>query len=81
VRAQLPERDLDRVAVGMPVRVTVEGVAGSARSGTVAVVGRAVRSKSQVQPIPVVDLEIELDPGAAALKPGQTVRVELEPRA
>jgi multidrug resistance efflux pump len=81
VRAQLPERDLDRVAVGMPVRVTVEGVAGSARSGKVAVVGRAVRSKSQVQPIPVVDLEIELDPGAAALKPGQTVRVELEPRA
>ena len=81
VRAQLPERDLERVAVGMPVRVLVEGVAGSARSGKVAVVGRAVRSKSQVQPIPVVDLEIELDPGAAALKPGQTVRVEMEPRA
>lgn len=81
VRAQLPERDLERVAVGMPVRVTVEGVAGSARSGKVVVVGRAVRSKSQVQPIPVVDLEIELDPGVAALKPGQTVRVELEPRA
>jgi len=81
VRAQLPERDLGRAAVGMPVRITIEGVAGSARSGKVMVVGRAVRSKSQVQPIPVVDLEIALDPGAAALKPGQTVRVELEPRA
>ena len=58
-----------------------EGAAGSARTGKVTSIGRAVRSKSQVQPIPVLDLEIALDAGTAALKPGQAVRVELEPRA
>lgn len=81
VRAELPERDFQRVSVGTPVRVRVEGAAGSARTGKVVSIGRAVRSKSQVQPIPVLDLEIELDPGAAKLKPGQSVRVELEPKA
>ena len=81
VRAQLPERDLQRVAVGTPARIIVEGTAGSARTGKVVSVGRAVRSKSQVQPIPVLDVEIELDAGNVLLKPGQAVRVELEPKA
>lgn len=78
VRAELPERDLHRVAVGMPVRVVVEGGAGVAVRGKVASIGRAVRSKSRVQPVPIVDLEIALDDPAAPLKPGQAVRVELE---
>ncbi len=77
VRAELPERDLLRVAVGAPARIVVEGGGGSVHRGTVAAIGRAVRSKSQVQPIPVLDLEIELDDPAAKLRPGQSVRVEL----
>ncbi len=77
VRAQLPERDLQRVSVGTSARIVVEGGGGSAHRGKVASVGRAVRSKSQVQPIPVVDLEIRLDDPAAKLRPGQAVRVEL----
>lgn len=77
VRAELPERDLLRVAVGTPARVVVEGGGGSVHRGRVAAIGRAVRSKSQVQPIPVLDLEIELDDPAAKLRPGQSVRVEL----
>jgi multidrug resistance efflux pump len=81
VRAQLPERDLQRVAVGSIARIVVEGAAGSARTGKVLSIGRAVRSKSQVQPIPVLDLEIGLDGGGAKLKPGQSVRVELESKA
>ena len=72
---------LQRVAVGTRAKIIVEGAAGSARTGKVTSIGRAVRSKSQVQPIPVLDLEIALDAGTAALKPGQAVRVELEPRA
>ena len=40
-------------------------------------IGRAVRSKSQVQPVPVLDLEIRLDDAKAKLRPGQAVRVEL----
>lgn len=77
VRAELPERDLLRVAVGAPARIVVEGGGGSVHRGRVAEIGRAVRSKSQVQPIPVLDLEIELDDPTVRLRPGQSVRVEL----
>ena len=77
VRAQLPERDLQRVKVGVPARIVVEGGGGSVHHGKVAGIGRAVRSKSQVQPVPVLDLEIRLDDAKAKLRPGQAVRVEL----
>ncbi|MCD9028015.1 HlyD family efflux transporter periplasmic adaptor subunit [Luteimonas sp. BDR2-5] len=77
VRAELPERELQRVAVGAPARIVVEGGGGSVHLGKVGAIGRAVRSKSQVQPIPVLDLEIALDDPAARLRPGQSVRVEL----
>ncbi|MCR6664057.1 MAG: HlyD family efflux transporter periplasmic adaptor subunit [Luteimonas sp.] len=77
VRAELPERDLLRVSVGAPARIVVEGGGGSAHRGTVAAISRTVRSKSQVQPIPIVDVEIRLDDQAVRLRPGQAVRVEL----
>lgn len=77
VRAQLPERDLTRVKVGAPARIVIEGGAGSALKGKVTAIGRTVRSKSRVQPIPVVDVEIRLDNPRARLKPGQPVRVEV----
>ena len=78
VRAELPERDLHRVEAGTPVRVVVEGGAGIAVRGKVASIGRAVRSKSRVQPIPVLDMEVVLDDPSAPLKPGQAVRVEVQ---
>lgn len=77
VRAQLPERDLERVSVGTLARIVIEGAAGSAMSGKVSGIGHAVRSKSQVQPVPILDVEIQLDDRSARLKPGQAVRVEL----
>ena len=76
VRAELPERDYLRVHQGMPARVRVDG-GGGVFPATVASIGRTVRSKSQVQPIPVMDVEIRLDDPEARLKPGQAVRVEL----
>lgn len=79
VRAELPERDLQRVAVGAPVRIVVEGGAGSVLSGKIASIGRAIRSKSQVQPVPVLDLDVQLDDPRAPLRPGQAVRVEIQP--
>ena len=77
VRAELPERDLLRVAAGAPARIVVEGGGGGVHRGKVSSIGRTVRSKSQVQPIPIVDLEILLDDASARLRPGQAVRVEL----
>ncbi len=76
VRTQVDERDVTRVAVGMPARVLSEG-SGIVLEGHVTDVGRVVRSKSRVQPVPVVDLLVELDRVDARLKPGQAVRVEL----
>lgn len=81
VRAELAERDLQRVAVGVPVRIVVEGGAGSVLSGKIASIGRAIRSKSQVQPVPVLDLDVQLDDPRAPLRPGQAVRVEIQPPA
>jgi len=77
VRAELPERDLQRVAVGMPVRVVIEGGAGAALTGRIVEIGRAIRSKSALQPIPVLDLQIRIDSTRMQLKPGQAIRVEL----
>jgi len=77
VRAQLPERDLLQVSAGMPARIVVEGGGGSTHQGKVASVGRAVHSKSQVQPIPVVDIVVQFDGPTTGLRPGQAVRVEL----
>ncbi len=77
VRAQLPERELTRVRVGAPARIVIEGGVGSALKGRITAIGRTVRSKSRVQPIPVIDVDIKLDNPDAKLKPGQPVRVEL----
>jgi multidrug resistance efflux pump len=77
VRATLAERDLSRIVPGQPVRVTIEGGAGAALRGRVAEIGRTVRSKSRVQPIPVVDVGVQFERVPEGLKPGQPVRVEL----
>ena len=76
VRTQVNERDLVRVSVGMRARVVSEG-GGTALEGRVSDIGRVVRSKSRVQPVPVVDLLVDLGAESARLKPGQAVRVEL----
>lgn len=76
VNTQVNERDLTRVSAGMRARVVSEG-GGTALEGRVTRIGSVVRSKSRVQPVPVVDLLVELDEATTRLKPGQAVRVEL----
>jgi HlyD family secretion protein len=77
VRAQLNERDINRVTLNAEVKISVEGSAGAALTGRIVEIGRAVRSKSRTQPIPVIDIHIKLDRTRFKIKPGQTVRVEL----
>lgn len=77
VHAVLPERDLLKIsnADGALVHLT-DGV-GSTIHGRVIDIGRVVRSKSRIQPVPVLDIVIELVSGNYRLKSGQAVRVEI----
>ena len=81
VRAQLPERSLMKLAIGARARVSVEGGAGRALVATVQEISPAVRSKSRVQPVQVVDVVLALEGDTQGLKPGQPVRVEVLPGA
>ncbi|HWU77531.1 MAG TPA: HlyD family efflux transporter periplasmic adaptor subunit [Rhodanobacter sp.] len=75
VRAALPERDLRRVHVKQPVEVVLAGGGDRRIGGRIAEVGSTVHSKSRVEPVPVVDLVVQLDPVKLKLKPGQSVQV------
>lgn len=77
VRAALPERDLTRVHAGQRVRVVIAGGGDRSLGGRIAEIGGNVHSKSRVEAVPVVDLVVQLDDSKLALKPGQSVRVEM----
>jgi multidrug resistance efflux pump len=77
VRAQLPEVDYLKVRVAQQARVTVEG-SGASLVGRIERVGQTVRSRSRLQPVPVIDLLVSIDGELSRLKPGQAVRVELD---
>lgn len=79
VRASLPERDLEWVRLGQPVRVVLTGGGNRVLPGKIARIGNTVHSESRVQPVPVVDLRITLGKNHPKLKPGQPVRVEIRP--
>ena len=78
VRALLPERELTRIAIGQKMLVHVEGGAGATLPAHVVQIGKVVRSKSRIQPIPIVELILELDRKVRGLRPGQPVRVEVQ---
>jgi len=78
VRAELPERDLARVRTGQDVEVRIAGGGRRRLTGKVAEIGHNVHSKSRVETIPVIDVLIRLQGGAASgLKPGQSVQVSI----
>ena len=76
-RVAVPETEIRHVRIGMKARVVVEGGAGQAIEGEVTEIGRAVRSKSRAQLVPVVDAVVSFKAQGQALKPGQPVRVLL----
>lgn len=79
VRGLLPERELTRIAVGARVKVHIEGGSGATVGATVSRIGGVVRSKSRIQPIPIVELLLEFDRRPNGVRPGQPVRIELQP--
>lgn len=76
VHAVLPEAEFRRIAVGQAVKVRVDGT-GLRLDGRVEEIGRVIRSKSRLQPVPVVDVEVQIIGRSDGLKPGQAVRVEI----
>lgn len=79
VRMQVPERQITQLRMGQSARIEVDGGAAPTLHGRIGHIGRVVRSRSRVKPVPVIDVEIEFDaiPEGTRLKPGQPVRVEL----
>jgi HlyD family secretion protein len=80
VRAELPERELQRISVGDAARVQFDTAAMTDLQAKLVRLGQVVHSKSRVQPIPVVDLYLEFARTATGIRPGQPVSVELNLR-
>lgn len=77
-RGWLPERELTRVSLGDRVKVHIEGGSGATIGAKVTRIGQVVRSKSRVQPIPIVELQLDFDRLPKGVRPGQPVRIEFE---
>lgn len=73
VRARLPERDVARVRLGQPARLTASYDASLTATATVARVAPVVDASSGT-----FEVLLAVDPGQKALRPGQYVSVELE---
>lgn len=78
VRATVAERDMLRLAEGLPARIRLQGGAGQRLQGKVAEMGRAVRSKSRLSPVPVLDVLVHLQGDTTDLKAGMPVVVEVD---
>lgn len=68
----LPQEQLARVAVGQPVRVTLEGTAASPLAGTIAAVDPTVDATTRT-----IKLRADVAAKTDALRPGMFVRVEV----
>jgi multidrug resistance efflux pump len=81
VRGTAPERELSALALGQRARISLQGGTRETLGGRVVRLGNTVRSRSRLQPVPVIDVEIELDARPEGLRPGQAVQIELLPLA
>lgn len=72
VSGNIFEKDLGRVQVGQPVRVTVNGFPNRAFNGEINVVGAMVNGESRVIPV-----KAALNNAAGLLKPGMFVELEV----
>ena len=76
---KVQESSLRKVAIGMPARVTVDAIPGSAFQGTVAKIGLLPDAQSQwLNPdLTVYATEINLEGDMSELRPGMSCRAEI----
>jgi RND family efflux transporter MFP subunit len=72
VQIEVPERDIARIAVGSPVRLTVDPYQGEAFTGTVTRVVHALDPRSRT-----MGVEVDVPNPRNRLKPGMFARVEV----
>lgn len=70
--ANVYEKDLDQIRVGLPVRVTVSSLPKRIFQGRVSVVGSLIQGQSRALPV-----KAELDNAGSALKPGMFAKLEI----
>src|SRR5215467_6770163 len=71
VQVEVPERDIARVKVGAPVRVTADPYKGEVFAGSIARVVHSLDPRSRT-----MGIEVEIPNAQARLKPGMFARVE-----
>ena len=71
VQIEVPERDISRVRVGAPVRVTADPYKNEVFAGSIARVVHSLDPRSRT-----MGIEVEIPNGEARLKPGMFARVE-----
>src|SRR5499425_1478553 len=71
VQIEVPERDIGRVRVGAPVRVTADPYKDEVFAGSIARVVHSLDPRSRT-----MGIEVEIPNGEARLKPGMFARVE-----
>lgn len=77
LKAQVAEPDSGKVAVGQPVKVTLDGTQEIVVQGTIKSLGRVFRDKSHQDKRRIFDVIIDFDSEDARLRPGMTARVEI----
>jgi multidrug resistance efflux pump len=74
---EIPERDSARVAIGQPVRFTLDAAPNKAFHGKITEVASVVYTKSTNQP-PILDATVALiDPDPQLMRPGMSVNAEI----
>ncbi|WOX05262.1 HlyD family secretion protein [Microbulbifer pacificus] len=76
-RAQIDEADKTRFAVGAPVSLVLDGIAGSSLQGEVAELGNVVRDRARDDRRRVIDLRVTLSSAETELRPGMTAVINL----
>jgi len=75
---EVDEVDAARVSVGQPVSLRLDSQADVELRGTIREISRTVQRQSPDNPLKVVRLKIELEDGAARLRPGMRFRGNVE---
>ncbi|MEM9302367.1 MAG: efflux RND transporter periplasmic adaptor subunit [Pseudomonadota bacterium] len=78
LKLEVAERDLNRIAEGLPIEFTIDASPDQAFTGRIESLGRIVRTRSTNQPAMIIDAVASIDaPDAELMRPGMRVSAEI----